>query len=185
MPVDSDVMYFITLDIEVVVALIVLIIIFVPMLLAMVVSLPLSNNDCKIQVDTTAIYTIIYHNIIILFVVQFFIKKMKFKVFIQYIYRIELVIMPTTYKLSTVTKVDKEFVVPTWILDDVEYFYPEVCDEIVREDDNIAVFNIKYFSTFVQLRKQVYWLCNWYKELVVKKYLLLKLNRILLLIMMT
>jgi hypothetical protein len=56
--------------------------------------------------------------------------------------------------------------VPKWILDDVGYFYPEVYDHIVRESEINVTFSNDYDKTFCQFRKQIYWMCNWYEDLV-------------------
>jgi hypothetical protein len=72
----------------------------------------------------------------------------------------------TDYTHSKITIKQNEFVVPMWILDDVEYHYPEVSKNIVSKSKNGASFGIIYYDQFVQLRKQIYWLCHWYDELV-------------------
>lgn len=70
------------------------------------------------------------------------------------------------YTHSKITIKHNEFIVPMWILDDVEYYYPEVSKNIVSKSKNGASFGILYYDQFVQLRKQIYWLCHWYDELV-------------------
>lgn len=61
---------------------------------------------------------------------------------------------------------DQEFIVPTWILDDVGYFYEEIYNWIIKEKDDYVIFNICHLNKFKQLRKQIYWLCHWYDELI-------------------
>lgn len=69
----------------------------------------------------------------------------------------------TLYSDSKIIRTETKFIVPEWILDDVGYFYPEVYTQIIPGSE--TRFPIEYISTFIQLRKQIYWLCNWYDEL--------------------
>lgn len=75
----------------------------------------------------------------------------------------------TLYNDRKVTLSKDNFIVPSWILDDVGNCYPEVYDYILSENDNDVIMDIKYYQEFVQLRKQIYWLCNWYQDLVDSK----------------
>jgi hypothetical protein len=72
----------------------------------------------------------------------------------------------TTYSSSTIAISSTEFVVPQWIMDDVEHFYPIISDWIKRETEFETTFDILYLNQFIQLRKQIYWQCNWNNELV-------------------
>jgi len=72
----------------------------------------------------------------------------------------------TLYSNSRITITETNFIVPNWILNDVGYFYPEIYDFINDETEILATFDICYKEKFVQLRKQIYWLCNWYDELI-------------------
>lgn len=72
----------------------------------------------------------------------------------------------TSYLNSKINKNEITFTVPLWILDDVGYFYPEIYYKIISENNMVANFDIIYIDEFIQLRKQIYWLCNWYTELI-------------------
>lgn len=72
----------------------------------------------------------------------------------------------TLYQDGKIILNHDNFVVPLWILDDVGDCYPQVFDNMLSEDDVHAVFNISFYESFVQLRKQIYWLCNWYDGLI-------------------
>lgn len=74
--------------------------------------------------------------------------------------------MDTQYIDSKIGYDLDDFIVPEWILDDVGYFYPEVYQHIYQEKNKIVTFPMTYKDTFIQLRKQTYWLCNWYDELI-------------------
>lgn len=72
----------------------------------------------------------------------------------------------TLYSNARITTTETNFIIPKWILNDVGYFYPEIYEWITDKTKNAATFNICYKEKFIQLRKQIYWLCNWYDELI-------------------
>ena len=74
--------------------------------------------------------------------------------------------LQTNYTNSKIIQKQTEFIVPTWVLDDVGYFYPLIYDKILSESKDSVIFPINFYDAFTQLRKQIYWLCNWYDELV-------------------
>jgi len=75
-------------------------------------------------------------------------------------------ISTTSYSGSKIIRTETEFIVPMWILDDVGYFYPEIHNHITTKTKSGAHYPIAYIDKFIQLRKQIYWLCNWYNELI-------------------
>ncbi len=72
----------------------------------------------------------------------------------------------TEYCNSKITIRETDFIVPLWILNDVGYFYDEIYDWIKCENEIDATFDICHVEKFTQLRKQIYWLCNWYNGLI-------------------
>lgn len=74
--------------------------------------------------------------------------------------------MDTTYNDSKITINNEDFIVPDWIMDDVSYFYPEIYSQIKKTSKEYTYFSSEYYPHFCQLRKQIYWMCNWYTELI-------------------
>ena len=72
----------------------------------------------------------------------------------------------TLYSDSRISRYKSYFIVPIWILDDVGHFYPEIYDLVISKNLLTVKFDILYIEKFIQLRKQIYWLCNWYNELL-------------------
>ncbi len=72
----------------------------------------------------------------------------------------------TQYSYSKITIKETEFIVPLWILNDVGYFYEECYTWITKENEINVTIDICHVKKFIQLRKQIYWLCNWYDELI-------------------
>jgi hypothetical protein len=70
----------------------------------------------------------------------------------------------TSYKYAKII-INDNIIVPLWILDDVGYFYPDVYNHIIKEHDDYVIFNITFKDEFIQLRKQIYWLCQWHPTL--------------------
>lgn len=82
--------------------------------------------------------------------------------------------MITPYSKTAITKTATEFHVPLWVMDDVETLYPEVNNWIKSETDENVTFDILYLKQFEQLRKQIYWQCRWYDELIHSKVPVIK-----------
>ena len=70
----------------------------------------------------------------------------------------------TEYQYAQLIINENDFYVPTWILDDVGYFYPEIYNHIVKEKSKYVIYNNDYLKKFKQLRKQIYWMCHWYSQ---------------------
>ena len=76
--------------------------------------------------------------------------------------------METPYNNSKLITQMDTFIVPQWIFEDVIHFYPNIEEHIISETNENIIFNIDYKKEFIQLRKQIYWLCQWYDELINK-----------------
>ena len=67
----------------------------------------------------------------------------------------------TTLQNSKITCDQDRFYVPMWIMDDIESFYPDILNYVINENNINIQFSLFYYHTFMQLRKQMYWLCHW------------------------
>lgn len=74
--------------------------------------------------------------------------------------------MTTSYTHGQIIIQKNDFLVPHWILDDIGNFYPNVYDQIILETKHDVKIDIKFLKEFLQLRKQIYYACNWYDELI-------------------
>ena len=72
----------------------------------------------------------------------------------------------TSYNYRKIILNNNTFMVPMWILDDVGDHYQEVYTYIVSEHDDYVVMDAIWYEHFIQLRKQIYWVCHWYYDLV-------------------
>jgi hypothetical protein len=70
----------------------------------------------------------------------------------------------TSYHYSKIIKYQNTFTVPLWIFDDVYYFYKDI--NIIKKEEHTVTLDINDYNEFIQLRKQIYWLCHWYPLLV-------------------